>query len=167
MNKLDLLMPEFKTALISLVVDAQEQGLDVDVESSFRNYVEQDRLYALGRTIKNPEGISPIKPMGNIVTNAKSGQSWHNYGLAADVVFRSNGNWDWSKGRDDYEKLANIAVSKGLEWGGYWHSKQAKSLGDIDHFQLTRGLNINNAFELASSSIRLNKVWDKVRELGA
>ena len=40
-----------------------------------RTWDEQNRLYQKGRT----------KP-GRIVTNAKAGQSWHNYGFAFDIV---------------------------------------------------------------------------------
>jgi peptidoglycan LD-endopeptidase CwlK len=40
-----------------------------------RSFEDQDELYAQGRT----------KP-GNIVTNARGGDSLHNYGLAADFV---------------------------------------------------------------------------------
>jgi hypothetical protein len=40
-----------------------------------RTFAEQDALYAQGRTRK-----------GLRVTNAKGGQSYHNYGLAADCA---------------------------------------------------------------------------------
>src|SRR6185369_2121751 len=61
------------------------------VDSTLRTFIEQDALYAKGRTIINPDGASPVKPMGNIVTRAKGGESFHNYGLALDF------NWYWKK----------------------------------------------------------------------
>ena len=41
----------------------------------FRTFKEQDDIYAQGRTKK-----------GKIVTFSKAGQSYHNYGLAVDIV---------------------------------------------------------------------------------
>lgn len=42
---------------------------------TIRTFAEQEALYAQGRT----------KP-GKVVTNAKAGMSYHNYGLAVDIV---------------------------------------------------------------------------------
>jgi len=42
---------------------------------TLRTFAEQDALYAKGRT-----------EAGKIVTNAKGGMSYHNYGLAIDIV---------------------------------------------------------------------------------
>jgi peptidoglycan L-alanyl-D-glutamate endopeptidase CwlK len=78
-------------------INTVQYGLDIKlrVTQSLRTYAEQDDLYAQGRT----------KP-GRIVTNAKGGYSWHNFGLALDVVEildgqlanRLGGNragWNW------------------------------------------------------------------------
>ena len=46
-------------------------GLSARLISGTRTFAEQDRLYAQGRT----------EP-GNVVTNARGGQSNHNYGIA-------------------------------------------------------------------------------------
>ena len=50
---------------------------------TLRTIKEQNDLYAQGRT----------KP-GKIVTNAKGGQSYHNYGLAIDIVLLVDKNGD-------------------------------------------------------------------------
>lgn len=50
--------------------------------SGVRSFLEQDRLYASGRTEKGP-----------IVTQAKSGLSFHNYGLATDWDIFENGRY--------------------------------------------------------------------------
>lgn len=57
-------------------------GVHPFITEAFRSFEKSDHLYALGRTIVNPDGKSKDKPMGNIVSNAKAGQSYHNYGLA-------------------------------------------------------------------------------------
>jgi len=51
-----------------------KHGATAEVLSGLRSYQQQAALYAQGRT----------KP-GKIVTNARPGSSWHNYGLAIDL----------------------------------------------------------------------------------
>ena len=81
-------------------------------------YAEQDELFAQGRT----------KP-GKRVTNAKGGESNHNFGVAFDVgVFEGNAYLDDSPA---YDAVGAIGASIGLEWGGHWIS-----LVDKPHFQL-------------------------------
>ena len=81
------------------------------------------------------------------VTNAKGGQSIHNYGLAFDIVLLydndGNGTFEeasWSMIRDfdkdskaDWMEIVNYFKSKGWEWGGDW-----KSFKDAPHFQLKK-----------------------------
>jgi peptidoglycan L-alanyl-D-glutamate endopeptidase CwlK len=70
---------------------------------TLRTLAEQDALYAQGRT----------KP-GVKVTNAKGGESAHNYGMAADLVFVNTlftGPWPL---------FGKEAKKLGLEWGGDW-----------------------------------------------
>ena len=81
------------------------------------------------------------------VTNAKGGQSIHNYGLAFDIVMLydndGNGTFEeasWSMIRDfdkdsiaDWKEVTNYFKSKGWEWGGDW-----KSFKDAPHFQLKK-----------------------------
>ncbi|KPC97761.1 Peptidoglycan L-alanyl-D-glutamate endopeptidase CwlK precursor [Geobacillus sp. BCO2] len=58
----------------ALIRKAYEEGIYIIITQGFRTIEEQNRLYALGRT----------KP-GRIVTNARGGYSYHNFGLAFDV----------------------------------------------------------------------------------
>ena len=48
-----------------------ELGIQLRITQGYRSIAEQDALYAQGRTAP-----------GEIVTNARGGQSYHNYGLA-------------------------------------------------------------------------------------
>lgn len=100
---------------------------------TYRSNAEQDKLYNQ-------------KPK---VTNAKGGQSIHNYGLAFDIVLLydldNNGtfetaSWDMKKDFDkdgiaDWMEVTNYFKSKGYEWGGDW-----KSFKDAPHFQKAFGL---------------------------
>lgn len=98
---------------------------------TLRTFAEQDALYQQGRT----------KP-GNVVTNAKAGQSIHNYGLALDFAFVIDGkeaSWDEKKDWDgdkqsDWMEVVAVFKRYGWEWGGDW-----RSFKDMPHFQKTFG----------------------------
>ena len=109
----------------------------VRITQGLRTFKEQDDLYALGRTKVNPNGKTPRKPMGNIVTYARGGKSVHNYGFAVDICmiidgktadFNHKKDWDNDTVADWFE-CVKIFVKHGWEWGGNW-----KSFKDIPHF---------------------------------
>jgi peptidoglycan L-alanyl-D-glutamate endopeptidase CwlK len=111
------LLPEAQPYARALVYEARAAGIDIKVISGTRSYQEQDELYAQGRT----------KP-GPIVTNARAGQSYHNFGLAFDAgVFR---NGEYIEECPEYAALGALGKRIGLEWGGDWIS-----LADEPHFQ--------------------------------
>ena len=90
----------------------------VFITAALRGNEEQDKLYAQGRTAP-----------GQIVTNARGGQSLHNYGLAFDVAFKTKtGSVDWSP--IHFQRFAEIAKSFGLAWGGDWRRSK-----DFPHFE--------------------------------
>jgi len=93
---------------------------DVRIISGTRTYEEQDDLFAQGRT-----------KAGKIVTNAKGGQSNHNFGIAWDIGLFDNGSYN--ENDDDYIALAHAVLPNmnSLEWGGNWHSFK-----DFPHYQL-------------------------------
>lgn len=105
-------------------------GIDVLVTSTYRNRESQDALYAQGRTAP-----------GARVTNAKGGQSFHNYRLAYDVVPMRNGKpvWGTSKPEDAalWKKVGELGEAAGLEWAGRW-----LKFKEMAHFQWTGGLKI-------------------------
>jgi peptidoglycan LD-endopeptidase CwlK len=109
---------------------------------TLRTWKEQKALYELGRSVRNPDGVSVNRPLGNIVTNAAPGQSYHNYGLAVDIALVIDGKtavWDRITDFDGDKKadwMECVAVFKkyGWEWGGDW-----SSLKDYPHFQKTFG----------------------------
>lgn len=96
----------------------QAEGLGVKIICGLRTFAEQDALYAKGRTAP-----------GDVVTKAKSGQSWHNFGLAFDIgVFSPAG--DYLGDSPNYAAAGRIGESLGLEWGGRW-----TRMPDAPHFQ--------------------------------
>ena len=126
------------------------KGVRLRLAYVLRTNAEQNALYALGRTVVNPVGKTKSKPFGNVVTNAKGGQSVHNYGLAFDIVILydldNNGtfetaSWDMIKdhdrdGKSDWMAVVDYFKSVGWEWGGDW-----KGFVDSPHLQKTRGMN--------------------------
>lgn len=104
----------------------------VRITHGLRTFEEQDILYAQGRT----------KP-GKKVTNAKGGQSIHNYGFAVDICLIIDGktaSWDTAKDWDndkiaDWYECVKIFAKHGWEWGGNW-----KTFKDMPHFD-KRNLN--------------------------
>lgn len=103
----------------------REYNLDIRITDAFRSWSEQDELYAQGRW----------EP-GNIVTNARGGESYHNWGLAFDAAPVENGVITY----DDEEKfklMGRLGQQAGLEWGGTF-----KKIRDYPHFQYTFGLSI-------------------------
>lgn len=121
--KIDLLKPIVREKAQEMIDKCAELGINLLVTSSLRTFGEQDALYAQGRT----------KP-GNIVTNAKGGQSFHNFGVAFDVVPLVNGvpnyNCDWNP-------IGRIGALCGLEWGD-------RGYVDLPHFQYRAGYSLDD-----------------------
>ena len=121
-------------AKLSLVAEeCLKQGKSYWATSGLRSWEEQDGLYALGRTKKNTDATKE-KPMGGIVTNARGGQSYHNFGLAVDFaldkdVARPGLQPDWNFA--SYKVLGHVAQAHGLEAGYFW-----KKFPDAPHIQL-------------------------------
>ena len=75
------------------------------------------------------------------VTNAKGGQSIHNYSLAFDYVIMldkdNNGTFEtieWDLKSPYHKVVVDYFKSKGYEWGGSW-----RSFPDFPHFQKAFG----------------------------
>lgn len=108
--------------------------------STLRTFKEQEEIYAIGRT----------KP-GGIRTKAKPGYSFHNYGLAIDIVLvnQKSASWDIKAdfdgdGKADWLEAVSVFKKYGWEWGGDW------KFFDAPHFQKTFGKSIKQLFDLYS-----------------
>ncbi|MGM9922323.1 MAG: M15 family metallopeptidase [Bhargavaea sp.] len=111
---------------------AAERGIRIEITDGFRSHEEQEQLYEQGRTAYGP-----------VVTHARGGQSYHNFGLAIDYAIRTKeGRLVWDTGYDgngngnsDWFEVADIAKELGFEWGGDWNGFK-----DYPHLQMTFGL---------------------------
>jgi peptidoglycan L-alanyl-D-glutamate endopeptidase CwlK len=100
------------------------------------------------RTFAEQDALFNARPQ---VTKAKGGQSYHNYGLAVDIVLivdkDGNGSyesasWDVKSdfdgdGKSDWMEVVAIFKRHGWEWGGDWNH-----FSDKPHFQKTLGYSI-------------------------
>lgn len=111
----------------NFVNKCSSQGITVQITSTYRSIEEQDRLYAQGRTTT-----------GNVVTNAKGGQSMHNWKVALDFVPVKNGVAQWND-KELFTKIGQIGESCGFEWGGRW-----TSFLDLPHLQYTAGYSLQD-----------------------
>jgi peptidoglycan L-alanyl-D-glutamate endopeptidase CwlK len=102
------LLPRTEKKAVLFQKRCAETGHEIIFTSTFRDKESQDALYAQGRTLA-----------GKKVTNAKGGDSLHQYRVAFDFVPVVNGKAMW----DDAAAWAicgAMAKEVGLEWGGYW-----------------------------------------------
>jgi peptidoglycan L-alanyl-D-glutamate endopeptidase CwlK len=99
-------------------------GIDLILTCTYRSSLDQNALYAQGRTAP-----------GVIITNAKGGQSMHQYRLAYDCVPVVNGKALWDSSSPIWGKVGELGKAQGLEWGWDWPG----SFREMPHFQLTGG----------------------------
>lgn len=118
------LQPTLQRGAKELIRRMEALGYPVGVSSTYRDNEYQNYLYAQGRT----------RP-GQIVTNAKGGESIHNYGLAFDI-FKNVKGQEYSDPKF-FETAGKIWQEMGGEWGGSW-----KSFPDRPHMQFTNGLTL-------------------------
>jgi peptidoglycan LD-endopeptidase CwlK len=125
---------------------------------TLRPYALQDALYAIGRT---------VNPSAKVVTNAKGGESYHNFGLAFDIVLlhdiRGNGRYInpiWNPGIDfdgdgkaDWMEVVEIAKSAGWTWGGDWKKP------DRPHFEKHVGISCRKLNERVQSGRTIEGVY--------
>lgn len=126
------LHPKVVDAVSAIVTEAKARGMVVGLQSGLRTGAQQDKLYALGRTVVNPDGKTDTRPMGLIATNARAYESYHCLGLAADIVFKdAKGNWTWNKKPEEWDALGAVGKMFGMAWGGDW-----SRFPDYPHFQM-------------------------------
>lgn len=132
---------------IEYVESSFGQYIVVRVTQGGRSFAESDAMYSVGRTVRG-QNVRPGHPMGDIITNASAGESFHNYFLAIDfcILYDKDKNgtfesisWDLLKdfnqdGEADWKQVVDAFTSVGYEWGGTFHS-----IKDNPHLQKTFG----------------------------
>ncbi|MBX9597217.1 MAG: M15 family metallopeptidase [Burkholderiales bacterium] len=133
-RKIEDLNPKLQELCRQFIEECRLAGIEIAITSTYRDNEYQDYLYAKGRTDKTSK----------IVTNARGGDSIHNYRLAFDFVPLQDGKPEWSD-IDLFKQCGAVAMLIGLEWGGEWvHFK------DYPHCQYLNGITLT---ELKSGKI--------------
>lgn len=124
--------PALRGELKAIYQEIRERGVGVRFTDVLRSFAEQDAIFAQGRS----------RP-GAIVTRARGGQSYHNYGLAVDVVLllpNRQVSYDLHYDMDgdgiyDWDEIVFVFKHHGWAWGGDW-----PSFKDKPHFEKSFGL---------------------------
>lgn len=130
LQRIEQLHPSVRQEVKQIISDCDKAltgRAKIRITQSLRSFEEQEKLYAIGRITKDKK-----------VTNAKAGQSIHNYGLAVDICLMIDGktaSWDTVKDWDndkiaDWYECVRIFARYGWEWGGNW-----KTFKDLPHFE--------------------------------
>lgn len=133
-RRLEDLHPRVREMAEQLLDHAAAAGIPINVTFTLRSMETQDALYAQGRT----------KP-GKVVTNARAGYSFHNFGLALDVVpaeLLALPNWGDTPERQAHttaiwNRLGAVGKAIGFRWGGDFHS-----IKDRPHFEWSGDLTL-------------------------
>jgi len=148
LERINLLHPKLRSEvdlIYNEIIEALKGRAICRFSYTLRTFAEQDALFY-------------AKPQ---VTKAKGGQSYHNYGMAIDIVLLvdKDGNgtneaasWDIKSdfdgdGKSDWMEVVAIFKRYGWEWGGDW------KFYDAPHFQKTLGYSI----------MQLQDLWNKKR----
>lgn len=130
-NKINDLNPDMQEKANAFIGKAKEDGLDVYLSETFRNFNMQDSYFKQGRSTP-----------GGIITNAMGGEGLHSYGLAFDAYPVVNGRVLTRITKDNkkyWDRMGEIGESVGLKWGGRW-----KEFPDNPHFELNTDISVQD-----------------------
>lgn len=138
-QRIEKIHPKLRVELTTIVKELELRNVDIRIVQGLRTFKEQDDLYAQGRTTP-----------GNKVTNAKGGESYHNYGLSVDfVLLHKDGkiSWDMKEDMDndkkaDWMEVVEVFTKYNWSWGGLWKTP------DNPHFEKTFGNNFRTLLNL-------------------
>lgn len=142
-QRVALLHPKVRQEVEDCILKAEAgfpPNMAIRIVQGLRTIEEQNAIYAQGRTTP-----------GKIVTNAKGGKSYHNYGLAIDFALirdkDGNGSYEelsWDTGRDadkdgqkDWQEVVKVFEAAGWVWGGKF-----ATIVDAPHLQKTFGYKV-------------------------
>lgn len=113
----------------------KELGIELRITATYRDNEYQNFEFSKGRN-----ATGQVVDKSKVVTNARGGQSWHQYKCAVDVVPIKNGVADWGTTKEGFalwQHIGAIGEECGLEWAYRW-----KSFPEMAHFQYTAGLSM-------------------------
>ena len=144
------LAPFFREILIRVISECVKEGLNIDMIEGYRSPDRQAYIYEEGR-VRPGQNVTKEKPMGSKATNALPWQSWHQYGLAADLAFYTDKGVPYFPPKDDprWDQMQAIAVHHGLEPLSF----------EKPHVQIRGGLHHTEAYRIYQKQGML-ALWD-------
>lgn len=147
-QRISLLHPKIREEVLKLYIEkiapALTNGVYCRFTHTLRTFEEQDALYKLGREKLFDEDGKRI----GIVTNARGGQSYHNFSLAFDFCIMQSKTVTWDQsvdldkdGKPDWFEVISIFKENGWESGADWKFK------DFPHIQKTLGYTTKQLLE--------------------
>lgn len=142
-------------------------GFNTKPVSTLRTWTEQTKIYNQGRTTP-----------GAVVSNAKAGDSIHNWGCAFDLgIYKDGEYWDAAVKKDANGKnipdnvkrnkavqlhieISKISKSIGLFWGGDFNS-----IKDYPHYQYTGKYSNSEFLAKAKSGVSVDDLLDPIGAL--
>lgn len=134
------LHPKVRGTMMAFIVECEQTiKTTFRVAQGWRTFEEQDKIYEQFRDRKDNDGDGRVDESDERVTKVRGGYSYHNYGLAVDLVEMKDGKPNWNF---DYAKLESIAKKYGIKWG-YREWKF-----DKPHFHINFGLTVYQLLEM-------------------
>ncbi|MEM7044543.1 MAG: peptidoglycan-binding protein, partial [Pseudomonadota bacterium] len=101
--------PDFVALINGMIGQLRSEGYDVRVIAGYRSFAEQQQRFEQGR-----------RAPGRVLTDVEGGHSWHNYGLAVDIVLNDDeGRPAWPEDSNVFwQRLGDAALAHGAVWGG-------------------------------------------------
>lgn len=120
---LSVLAPKFRKALEAGMARLMALGFDPVVVETLRTHDRQRFLHGFGRDYDDGRGI--------VTFSSDADETWHGYGLAADVIPRREGygapSWVWAA-------YGRAWRAEGLRWGADWdHDGETKDETFLDY----------------------------------
>ncbi len=103
---LDALHPQFRERVVNALATLATEGIPFRVFEAFRQPERQQWLFAQGRT----------RP-GAVVTKARPWESFHQFGLAVDLVLFEGGRWSWDDSGPraaPWRRMGEVVAAVGL-----------------------------------------------------
>lgn len=144
-----------KASALEMIKRAYKEGIYAQISAGYRSMDEQAALYGQGRLYYSYRGKNYSNLAKPKVTNAKPGQSFHNFGVAIDYfIVTDDGKTALWTINTKWRRVAAIGKELGFKWGGDW-----TGFKDYPHLEMTGGLSYSQmrAGKKPSLSLKFKK----------
>jgi len=145
--RLKLINPLLARKIHLLALMLQDEKIVFRVTQGLRSWNDQNKLYQQGRTTP-----------GKVVTDSPAGHSWHEFGLAVDIVpiVGDPPNPDFDITHPEWNRIISVAQSLGLTSGSEFHT-----IKDYSHLQLSGKFPISPSEEVRQIFLNagMEAVW--------